>query len=240
MMAGTYISRIGILSTIVWLAVFLCYQSPSTTAFMPNGNSGRTDHQRSEIPYRNGPNSRGKSVLNSGNTCEDMEDNVLLLPLFEAELVKLKGSGDDNLKDAERIQELKDTIENAKTAAEFGVRRVQADFYDAFSTADYDKMSDVWSRTEDVCCGHPGMHSLQGITAVMESWRQIFAGYAGSDDTNAFQINPTRVKVDICGRTAICTCVEETNGGRLEALNIYRREGGTWKMVNHMASPVMM
>ena len=180
------------------------------------------------------------TVLNNDNTREDMEDNVLMLPLLEAELVKLKGSSKKDNNNVQRIEELKDTIDNAKTAAEFGVRRVQAEFYDAFSTADFEKMSRVWSRSDDVCCVHPGMHSLQGITAVMDSWRQIFAGYAGSDDQNAFKIRPARVKVDICGRTAICTCVEETNGGVLEALNIYRREDGSWKMVNHMASPVMM
>ena len=207
---------------------------------MPNGDSGRMCHQRSELLYTHGMSSRTRCLLNSGSIREDMEDNVLLLPLLEAELVKLKGSEGDGTTDTQRIEELKNAIDDARTAAEFGVRRVQAEFYNAFSTADFHKMSDVWSRSDGVCCTHPGMHSLQGIDTVMDSWRQIFAGYAGSDDKKAFKISPSRVKVDICGRTAICTCVEETNGGRLEALNIYRREGGSWKMVNHMASPVMM
>jgi len=244
-MASARTSRTGILSVILSLAIFLCQKAVPMKAFMLHGSSGWIYHQRSEISHTYASSSRIKSVLNNDNTREDMEDNVLLLPLLEAELVKLKGSlasetRDDDLEDTQRIQELKDTIDNAKTAAELGVRRVQAEFYDAFSTADFNKMSNVWSRSNDVCCAHPGMHSLQGITPVMESWKQIFSGSAGSDDKNAFQLNPSRVKVDICGRTAICTCVEETNGGRLEALNIYRREGGTWKMINHMASPVMM
>jgi len=222
------------------LAVFLCHQSPSVAAFVLNRYTKSFEHQRLETSHAHGFSCRRKSDLKVGSTQEDMEDNVLMLPLLEAELVKLKGSGDDDVQDAQRIEELKDAIDNAKTAAEFGVRRVQAEFYDSFSTADFQKMKNVWSQSDDACCTHPGMHSLQGIDAVMDSWRQIFAGYAGGDDKDAFQISPRRVKVDICGRTAICTCVEETNGGRLEALNIYRREGGTWKMINHMASPVMM
>jgi len=232
-------SQTRIITTLVSLALFLCHQSP-ITAFMLKDHSGRRDHQRSERSYTHGSSSRRRSILNDGNTREDMEDNVLLLPLFEAELIKLQRDEDSKEAQRIRIQDLKTIIDDAKTAAEFGVRKVQSEFYDAFSTADYDKMSGVWSRSDGVCCAHPGMHSLQGITAVMESWRQIFAGYDGSDDKHSFQIKPSRVKVDICGRTAICTCVEETNGGRLEALNIYRREEGSWKLINHVASPVMM
>ena len=227
----------GTILGIVPVAVFFCLLIAQTAAFVPNSISGRKCHQRSELSFIHGMNSRRKSILHVGNTQEDMEDSVLLLPLYEAELAKLKASEED---DTERIKELTNTIDDARTAAEFGVRRVQAEFYDSFSTADYKKMANVWSQSDDACCTHPGMHSLIGIDAVMDSWRQIFAGYAGSDDKKAFMIRPSRVKVDICGRTAICTCVEETNGGRLEALNIYRREEGTWKMVNHMASPVIM
>jgi len=239
-MAPTTNLRISMISISLLLSVLLCYLCPSTKAFMLCSHPGQIGHQRSGMFWSHNLGSRRKSPLKSFNTREDMEDIVLLLPLYEAELVKLNGSGGEGTKDVERIQELKDKIENAKTAAEFGVRRVQSEFYDAFSTADYQRMSDVWSRSDDVCCTHPGMHSLQGTSAVMDSWRQIFAGYAGADDKKAFKITPSRAKVDICGQTAICTCVENTSGGKLEALNIYRREGGSWKMVNHMASPVMM
>ena len=228
---------------------FFHWSSPTTTtAFMLVSPRRQIRHQRSELAYGSS-SSRRKSVA------KDMEDNVLLLPLLEAELAKLNASvaletrveeglvddvvPSEELKDIQRIQELKEAIDNAKTAAEFGVRRVQAEFYDAFSGANFEKMNGVWSRSDDVCCVHPGMESLQGFTAVMQSWEQIFSGYDGQDG-DVFQISPSRVKVDICGRTAICTCVEETSGGRLEALNIYRREGGSWKMVNHMASPTLM
>lgn len=202
----------------------------------------------SRIQPGNNKNTRSQrnSIRNNDNT--QCEDNVLLLPLLEAELTKLQGDSknDDDDDQARSIQDLQEKIDNAKTAAEFGVRRVQAEFYDAFSNCDLQKMKSVWSESDDICCVHPGMERLEGSKAVMQSWEQIFVGYSSKqdedddDDDEAFGIVPSNVRVDICGRTAICACVEETGGGRLEALNIYRREGGAWKMVNHMASPTMM
>jgi ketosteroid isomerase-like protein len=207
---------------------------------------------------------------------DNMQDDVILLPLLEAELVKLKASvasattkeetladeglldNDDDVpisseiskKKNERIQELELKIDNARTAAEFGIRKAQTEFYDAFSNQNLKKMEDLWSHSDDICCVHPGMESLQGYDDVIQSWKQIFVGFSrvGDNDNDdddivaesSFRIEPSRVKIDICGRTAICKCVEKVNGGKLEALNIYRREDGRWRMTMHMASPTVM
>jgi hypothetical protein len=207
---------------------------------------------------------------------EVADDKVVLLPLLEAGLVtvlseqkeqqeRLRKLGIDytncnedefNNEDNDnsaviKVKELQDLIENTKTSAEFGVRKVQQEFYDAFSTANYDAMVNIWSdENNDMCsCTHPGMSSLQG-RKVLASWKQMFAAShhrvqqhehnpEGDGQDQLQQITPIRVKVDICGTTAISTCIEETQNGRqLEAINIYRREHGTWKMMNHMASPV--
>lgn len=213
---------------VVILLVCYFHRSPSAAAFLVKNGM----HQRLASPYTYRTNSQRQSTLN------DKEDNILLLPLLEAGLITVSSEADnDDLEDVLRIQELKDFIDNHRTLAEFGVRKVQAEFYDAFSTADPEKMSNVWSRSDDVLCTHPGMHSVHGFSDVLGSWEQMFAAYAQSDD-NSFKISPSRVKVDICGKTAIVSCVEQTNAGMLEALNIYRREGGSWKMVNHIASPI--
>jgi len=225
---------------VVSLLMTFWHRASPISAFVTKKNLALIHTQQLDVTHVYGSSARRKSLLNNDNTRADMEDNVLLLPLLEAELVKLKGSKSSLDEGAQRIQELTDEIDNAKTAAEFGVRRVQAEFYEAFSSADFEKMTGVWSTSDDVSCVHPGMQSLQGLNVVMESWKQIFAGYAGSEDEEVFQIAPSRVKIDICGGTAICSCVEETNGGRIEALNIYRREGGSWKMINHHASPTIM
>ena len=157
-----------------------------------------------------------------------------------------------------KVKELQELIENTKTSAEFGVRKVQQEFYEAFSTANYDAMVNIWSHQNfdyddpnDLCsCTHPGMPSLQGRFKVLASWQQMFAAShqrvqqhehnpEGESRDQLQRITPLRVKVTICGSTAISTCLEQTQHGRqLEAINIYRREDGSWKMLNHMASPV--
>lgn len=161
-----------------------------------------------------------------GSASNNDADPVLQLPLLEAEL--------GTCQEKKCQSELKEEISNAKTAAEFGVRRAQLEFYDAFSNQDLDAMKKVWSDSDDVRCVHPGMESLSGVDAIMKSWSQVF-------QAEAFSIQPERVKIEICGATAVCSCVEGTpNGGKLEALNIYRREGGNWHMTLHMASPIVM
>mmetsp|Transcript_11863 Transcript_11863/g.18353 ORF Transcript_11863/g.18353 Transcript_11863/m.18353 type:complete len:292 (-) Transcript_11863:50-925(-) len=208
------------------------------------------------------------SLSSSGQQGNKNDDPIVRLPLMQAELAVLvanekhNGGGggihsdddDDDFGDLtanSRKMELQQAIQDAETAAELGVRRAQVAFYDAFSNSDLEAMKQVWSSTSGkeengddsisgVRCIHPGMKSLDGIDAIMKSWEQIFRG-AGSKG-GGFTISPTNVHIDICGPTAICSCVEETSpgGGELEALNIYRREDGQWRMTLHMASPILM
>jgi len=150
---------------------------------------------------------------------DDGADLVLRLPLMEAELATMS-IGDDT-------SELKTKIGDAKTAAEFGVRKAQLEFYEAFSTGNVDAMGRVWSTESHCRCVHPGMGSIEGREDVMESWKQILS----SASSNKFDIEPARVQIDIHGLVAVCSCVEKTKGGgSLEALNIYRRESGSWRM----------
>jgi ketosteroid isomerase-like protein len=161
---------------------------------------------------------------------DENQDPVLRLPLMEAELAAL-GQGNDPT-------QLKSAIANAKTAAEFGVRRAQLEFYEAFADGDLKAMERVWATESPVRCVHPAMSSLEGREAVMSSWKQIFSS---SGQQGKFNIEPDRVQIEICGLTAICSCVEKTEGGgELEALNIYKREGGNWRMTLHMAGPVIV
>jgi ketosteroid isomerase-like protein len=135
--------------------------------------------------------------------------------------------------DGEKIIKLKEGIDSAKTNAEFGVRKAQFNFYDAFTNQDLEAMKHVWSSAEDIRCVHPGMASMNGPETIMKSWAQIMQG-------TGFTITPSRTRIDINGQTALCSCIEETpGGGMLECLNVYRREDGNWKMILHMASPIV-
>jgi len=180
------------------------------------------------------------AISSSSNAAAD-QDPVLRLPLMEAELAARITDGDHP--SASAVEALRTSIADAKTAAEFGVRKSQLQFYGAFSAGDADAMSVVWSDVSHVRCVHPGMASLEGRDAVMESWRQILTPPDDDDDDDVavFAIEPERVRIEICGSTAICSCVERTpNGGQLEAINVYKRENGSWKMTLHQAGPVMM
>ena len=177
-------------------------------------------------------------------------DPVLRLPLMEAELATLmEGQQTNSIDDEtqESIERLQTDISNAKTSAEFGIRKSQSEFYEAFATGDIDAMSAVWSDTSPIRCVHPGMTSIDGRSDVLESWKQIFAPMQqqqsnnDSDSEAKFEIEPSRTQIDICGLTAICSCVEKTQGGgELEVINIYKRENGSWKMTLHHAGPVVM
>eukprot|EP00588_Corethron_pennatum_P003398 CAMPEP_0194292978 /NCGR_PEP_ID=MMETSP0169-20130528/46865_1 /TAXON_ID=218684 /ORGANISM="Corethron pennatum, Strain L29A3" /LENGTH=197 /DNA_ID=CAMNT_0039041325 /DNA_START=83 /DNA_END=673 /DNA_ORIENTATION=+ len=149
-------------------------------------------------------------------------DPVASIPLMEAELAALDSLGEDA---TEVRSELEGRLDDAKNAAEFGVRRAQAEFYSAFSSGDQKAMENVWSTGGGrVRCVHPGMSSIEGTEAVMASWAQILKGGSGG-----FEIAPARTQIEISGRVAMCSCIEETpGGGKLEALNIYTRENGNW------------
>jgi ketosteroid isomerase-like protein len=295
MTATTFWTRIPI------MMMLISSPTTSTTAFIMvarNPTRLAIRQEQSQSSYYIG-NNRINSILSINNSVgggdndldydhgsvsakDNTQDDVILLPLLEAELVKLKASvasattneetlvkegllddDDDDDDDVpisseisnnnnnKRIQELEEKIDNARTAAEFGIRKAQTEFYDAFSNQNFKMMEDLWSHSDDVCCVHPGMESLQGYDDVIQSWKHIFVGFSrvGDDDDDddddivaeiLFNIEPSRVKIDICGRTAICKCVEKVNGGKLEALNIYRREDGRWRMTMHMASPTVM
>ena len=157
------------------------------------------------------------------------DDPVVRLPLMEAELAVM--SNEDG--NEEKRRSLETSIGDARTAAEFGVRRAQLEFYEAFANNDIEAMGQIWSTESHTRCIHPGMSAIEGTKGILESWEHIF-GVGGE-----FQIEPERARIEICGQTAMCSCIEKINGkGMMEALNVYKRENGNWRMTLHMASPV--
>ncbi len=175
-------------------------------------------------------------------------DPVLEIPLLEAKLI---AELESDMVDNDVVLDLKQQIGDAKTAAEFGVRRAQLQFYEAFARGDYEAMADVWSKKHPVSCVHPCQNRLEGYDVVMQSWKEILAvsGLAAvtsfesdhdddnddddDDDEYSFRIEPANVQMEICGSTAIVSCLEQTgseDAAPLEAVNIYKRENGNWKM----------
>ena len=170
---------------------------------------------------------RRRSVLFSKSNSSS--DPVIQIPLWQAQL---DAEDQDNVIDNDK---LKSQIDQAKIAGELGVRKVQLSFYEAFSSQSLTDMEKVWSASNDCRCIHPGMSATNGREDILNSWKALF-------NSDAFTIEPVDTMVDICGSTAICHCIEQIGNGntsRLEALNIYKRENGKWKMTFHMASPIL-
>lgn len=103
-------------------------------------------------------------------------------------------------------------------------------FYRAFADGDLPLMQRVWASTELIACVHPGWRALHGHAEVMASWRAILA-------EGPSRIEHADARALVSGESAIVTCLEQLPGGELVATNVFVREGGSWRMVHHHASP---
>jgi ketosteroid isomerase-like protein len=120
-----------------------------------------------------------------------------------------------------------------------GVTAAHEAFYAAFEAADLDRMAACWAQDDGVCCIHPGSDLILGWPRVSRSWAAVFVGSA------RLQFFLTDVRMHVDGDTAVVTCTEnvlagaELTAGKVLATNVFRREGGSWRMTLHHASPVL-
>lgn len=114
----------------------------------------------------------------------------------------------------------------------------EAAFYDALARSDLDAMTQVWSDHDEVVCIHPDGARLVGLHAVLESWRQLFAGGA-------------RLTVSVSQRVTAGNSLLATHNviehvalpgddrvpPPMIATNVYASGSRGWKMIMHHASP---
>jgi ketosteroid isomerase-like protein len=118
------------------------------------------------------------------------------------------------------------------TATNLDVLEANEAFYRAFASRDIVAMARVWAERHPVACIHPGRDVLAGREEVLASWRGIL------ESAGAPEISCSLAEAHVLGDAAFVTCHEILPGGRLAATNVFAREAGTWKMVNHQASPI--
>lgn len=128
------------------------------------------------------------------------------------------------------------------------VLQVNSGFYKAFSKKSIELMRKVWLQDASILCIHPSHPPLVGVTAVIESWANMFESTDGSFQRNWME--PINIKLVVKGTTAIITCDEQVYARRfirgkrretelinqLTATNIFRKVGQKWSMVHHHAS----
>ncbi|MBL8448242.1 MAG: nuclear transport factor 2 family protein [Zoogloeaceae bacterium] len=115
----------------------------------------------------------------------------------------------------------------------------EAAFYDALSRADLEAMMAVWSEDEEVMCVHPGGPRLLGLTAIRESWRQLFHGKPKLNIRLSHHVETANMMM------TVHTLVEHVSLADVEApapapvvaTNVYSRGAYGWRMVVHHASP---
>lgn len=118
------------------------------------------------------------------------------------------------------------------------VRKASERFYDALNRllgGDASVLTDVWSHTEAATAMHPVGGRQVGWDDVQRSWEQIAPLSSGG------QVELDDQVIEVIGDAAYEVGFErgqmELAGERItldhRVTNIYRREGGQWKMVLH-------
>ena len=116
--------------------------------------------------------------------------------------------------------------------------------YQAFESADVDRMARVWDDVEPgaLVCVHPGWPMLRGREHVLRSWSAVMAG------TDYIQFFLTDVAIRVHGDTAVVTCTENVltevtesgqGGNTVVATNVLVRRGDGWRVQVHHGSPVL-
>jgi ketosteroid isomerase-like protein len=124
------------------------------------------------------------------------------------------------------------------------VAAANAALYEAFETADVDRMERVWDDVDpdSIVCVHPGWPILRGRSTVLRSWSAVMAG------TDYIQFFLTDVRICLHGDAAVVTCQEnvltevtESGNGNAAviATNLFVRRPDGWRVQVHHGSPVL-
>jgi ketosteroid isomerase-like protein len=118
-----------------------------------------------------------------------------------------------------------------------------AEFYARFEALHLDGMDELWDRSDDVWCVHPGTDLITGSGPVRRSWAAVFAS------TSYLQFIVTDVVARVVGDAGMVTCTEniltsagaegDLGAGKAIASNLFTWRDGRWRMVAHHASPVL-
>ncbi len=115
--------------------------------------------------------------------------------------------------------------------------QVEESFYQAFRNRSIDMMKEVWDRSDEVICIHPGSPRIYSFDLIIASWEQIFSAQSGTmiDITDPVYKLQDSVSIHYVKETL---SVNEKPIASVYATNIYQQTDDGWKMIAHHASPV--
>lgn len=93
------------------------------------------------------------------------------------------------------------------------VLQVNARFYNAFSTKDYDEMQSVWLPSSQECVLiHPSHAPILGTSSILSNWKAMFASSASQFQSTVME--PQNIRIKVYGASAIVTCQEHVYSKR--------------------------
>ena len=114
--------------------------------------------------------------------------------------------------------------------------QVEESFYKAFRTQDIDLMKNIWDKTDEVICIHPGSPRIYSFDLIIASWEQIFSAQSETmiDIGDPVYKLQEGVSIHYVKETL---SVSEKAIASVYATNIYQQTNDGWKMIAHHASP---
>lgn len=131
------------------------------------------------------------------------------------------------------------SVAKADVNDEAAVKEANSAFYDALNTmfaGDLEPMKKVWSHSDRVTYMGPDGGFQVGWTQVLAEWQKQAAMKLGG------KVEPSKIVINVGKDLAIVHNYEkgqnrDKNGKTVEvsirATNIFRKEGGKWKMIGH-------
>ena len=119
------------------------------------------------------------------------------------------------------------------------IRQASEQFYEALNrmiNGDPEPMMEVWSHGSDVATMHPLGGRETGWEEVRANWEQVAQGFSeGEVSLEDLVVVPLSddVAYTLGTEHGQATLGEESVSIDWRVTNIYRREGGGWKMVHH-------
>lgn len=110
------------------------------------------------------------------------------------------------------------------------VRAANAAFYAAFRAGDGEQMAALWAEARPVMCIHPGRAAASGRAAVLAGWQEVLESPP--------DVREEDVSVQWQAAVAVVLCRERIGPAALQAVNLFAREAGRWKLVGHQATPI--
>ncbi len=115
---------------------------------------------------------------------------------------------------------------------------IELDLYEAMRSGDIDRLMDLWSDDDEICCVHPGGERLLGAGAIRASFEAMFGN--GTIDAE-----PHRVRRIESHSSAVHSVIERIRVATPEgerfawvvATNVYLKSARGWRLVAHHASP---